>query len=202
VLLWLAEWAAQLGLVIRPVRLMQLPRVNHASKRSFRALMDVVGSLQEPAVLALQLWVVTAGFFYFTENVYGSGETREAMASMPDALYWTQIFLMGEWAVVDFSYGAGSRLVNFCCLCGVALTALPVGLGVEAMRNALEDAAQRQRLHQLLLRQAAEHSRRMMSLHKPDAAPPRRGTQGFVRDVRSSARRFLSVRSEPLHPEG
>eukprot|EP00929_Paragymnodinium_shiwhaense_P105173 TRINITY_DN70096_c0_g1_i1.p1 TRINITY_DN70096_c0_g1~~TRINITY_DN70096_c0_g1_i1.p1 ORF type:complete len:1193 (+),score=133.75 TRINITY_DN70096_c0_g1_i1:243-3581(+) len=161
-LVWLASWAAQVGLVLRPVRLMQLPRINRASKRSWRALLDVGGALVEPAALAFELWMIIAGLFYFTENTYGSGEAREAMATMPDALYWTQIFLMGEWAVVDFSYGAGTRLVNFCCLIGVAVTALPVGLGVEAMRGALEEAAERRRLHQVLLRRAAEHSKNLM----------------------------------------
>lgn len=78
------------------------------------------------------------------ENFYaveGEPSDKEQMGSIPDALYWCSIYLLGEWANDEFTDGAGSRLCIFYCLCGVALFSIPVGIMVEAGRATLEKVA-------------------------------------------------------------
>eukprot|EP00439_Symbiodinium_sp_Y106_P064807 s4891_g10.t1 len=72
------------------------------------------------------------------------------MGSIPDALYWCSIYLLGEWANDEFTDGAGSRMCIFYCLCGVALFSIPVGIMVEAGQSTLlKIADERRELEQL-----------------------------------------------------
>merc|ERR1719473_2204468 len=52
-------------------------------------------------------------------------------------MYWTSIFLVGEWAIIDFSEGAGSRLCIFYCVFGIMVFAIPVGVIGEALHSTL-----------------------------------------------------------------
>ena len=44
---------------------------------------------------------------------------------MPNALYYTAVFLGGEWGVVDFTW-PGRTVCPFLCVVGIALYAIPV----------------------------------------------------------------------------
>lgn len=119
----------------------QIRREVLAVKQTLKAALP---SLAMPAVISLQLWVLTAGSFVWLENFYaveGEPSDKEQMGSIPDALYWCSIYLLGEWANDEFTDGAGSRLCIFYCLCGVALFSIPVGIMVEAGRATLEKVA-------------------------------------------------------------
>eukprot|EP00747_Dinoflagellata_sp_TGD_P072992 gnl/TRDRNA2_/TRDRNA2_157707_c0_seq1.p1 gnl/TRDRNA2_/TRDRNA2_157707_c0~~gnl/TRDRNA2_/TRDRNA2_157707_c0_seq1.p1 ORF type:complete len:153 (+),score=28.87 gnl/TRDRNA2_/TRDRNA2_157707_c0_seq1:64-459(+) len=74
--------------------------------------------------------------FFFVENRY-HGPAEEEFVSIPSTMYWCCIFLTGEWAMVDFSEGAGSRICIFCCLVGVTVFAIPVGIIVEAVQSTM-----------------------------------------------------------------
>jgi len=52
--------------------------------------------------------------------------TQTAFTSMPDALYYTAVFLGGEWGVVDFTW-PGRIVCLFLCIAGIALYAIPIG---------------------------------------------------------------------------
>ena len=45
---------------------------------------------------------------------------------MPDALYYTAIFLGGEWGVVDFTW-PGRLVCLFLCVVGIGLYSIPIG---------------------------------------------------------------------------
>lgn len=45
---------------------------------------------------------------------------------MPNALFYTAVFLGGEWGVVDFTW-PGRCVCLFLCVVGIALYAIPIG---------------------------------------------------------------------------
>jgi len=51
---------------------------------------------------------------------------QTAFTNMPNALYFTSVFLGGEWGVVDFTW-PGRVVCLFLCVIGIALYAVPVG---------------------------------------------------------------------------
>ena len=52
--------------------------------------------------------------------------TQKAFVNMPNALFYTAVFLGGEWGVVDFSM-PGRFVCLFLCVVGIALYAIPIG---------------------------------------------------------------------------
>jgi len=51
---------------------------------------------------------------------------QSAFNNMPESLYYTAVFLGGEWGVVDFTW-PGRVVCLFLCVVGIALYAIPVG---------------------------------------------------------------------------
>jgi hypothetical protein len=52
--------------------------------------------------------------------------SQSAFVNMPDALYYTAVFLGGEWGKVDFTWG-GRCVCVFLCIVGIAIYAIPIG---------------------------------------------------------------------------
>jgi hypothetical protein len=59
-------------------------------------------------------------------EVYPGLCSQKAFTNMPDALYFTAVFLGGEWGVIDFTW-PGRIVCLFLCVVGIALYAIPVG---------------------------------------------------------------------------
>ena len=60
-------------------------------------------------------------------NEYYPGLCQQsAFTNMPDALYYTAIFLGGEWGVVDFTW-PGRLVCLFLCVVGIGLYSIPIG---------------------------------------------------------------------------
>mmetsp|Transcript_4500 Transcript_4500/g.12513 ORF Transcript_4500/g.12513 Transcript_4500/m.12513 type:complete len:519 (-) Transcript_4500:133-1689(-) len=58
---------------------------------------------------------------------YGTDMCEQtSFVNMPDALFYTAVFLGGEWGLVDFTWG-GRFVCMFLCVIGIALYAIPVG---------------------------------------------------------------------------
>lgn len=51
---------------------------------------------------------------------------QTSFVNMPDSLFYTAVFLGGEWGLVDFTWG-GRFVCMFLCVIGIALYAIPVG---------------------------------------------------------------------------
>lgn len=64
--------------------------------------------------------------------------TGAAFSSIPDAMFYTAIFLGGEWAQVDFTW-PGKVLCCALCVMGIALFAIPVGTVFEAFQDVLQE---------------------------------------------------------------
>lgn len=52
--------------------------------------------------------------------------SQDAFTNMPNTLYYTAVFLVGEWGVVDFTW-PGRFVCMFLCVVGIAIYAIPVG---------------------------------------------------------------------------
>ena len=60
-------------------------------------------------------------------NEYYPGMCQQsAFTNMPNALYYTAIFLGGEWGVVDFTW-PGRAVCLFLCVVGIGLYSIPIG---------------------------------------------------------------------------
>ncbi|GKY98976.1 hypothetical protein MPSEU_000853300 [Mayamaea pseudoterrestris] len=51
---------------------------------------------------------------------------QAAFTSMPNSLYYTAVFLGGEWGLVDFTW-PGRLICMFLCVAGIGLYAVPIG---------------------------------------------------------------------------
>jgi hypothetical protein len=52
--------------------------------------------------------------------------SQSSFTDMPNALFYTAVFLGGEWSVVDFTW-PGRMVCLFLCVVGIALYAIPIG---------------------------------------------------------------------------
>lgn len=149
------EHVLEIALVCRVIRVLDFPLVRKTGEKTFRAVVAALSSLVQPAVLALMIWITSASVFMWVEHMY-HGPDEENMSAMPETLYWTSIYIIGEWANVDFSPGAGSRMCIFYCLFGVAVFAVPVALMMEAVDTTLNSIHEEQKaLKDLLSRRAS-----------------------------------------------
>jgi hypothetical protein len=59
-------------------------------------------------------------------DVYPGLCTQAAFTNIPNSLFFTAVFLVGEWGVIDFSW-PGRIVCLFLCVVGIALYAIPTG---------------------------------------------------------------------------
>ncbi|CAM9449358.1 unnamed protein product, partial [Hapterophycus canaliculatus] len=122
--------------VLRLFRILQLEHFVSA----FSLLDDVWtqsrDTLAATGLLALVVWVGSACLFYLFEK--DNACTGEAFSSIPDAMYYTAIFLGGEWAEVDFTW-PGKVLCCVLCVFGIVLFGIPVGTVFEAFQEVMQE---------------------------------------------------------------
>jgi len=135
------EVVIELMLVFRVVRVLDFRWFRQQSLLLGRAALEAGRNLGVPLVFGLYVWVFSACIFTYTE-VYYDGIAQRELSSIPAAMYWTNIFLVGEWSIIDFSIGAGSRLCIFYCVFGIMVFAVPVGVIGEAMQSTLMQVSQ------------------------------------------------------------
>eukprot|EP00752_Nemacystus_decipiens_P005802 g5248.t1 len=122
--------------VLRLFRILQLEHFVSA----FSLLDDVwtasKDTLAATGLLALVVWVGSACLFYLFEkdNVC----TGDAFSSIPDAMFYTAVFLGGEWAQIDFTW-PGKVLCCVLCVFGIVLFGIPVGSVFEAFQDVMQE---------------------------------------------------------------
>eukprot|EP00927_Polykrikos_kofoidii_P086361 TRINITY_DN964_c0_g4_i1.p1 TRINITY_DN964_c0_g4~~TRINITY_DN964_c0_g4_i1.p1 ORF type:complete len:1265 (+),score=230.66 TRINITY_DN964_c0_g4_i1:161-3955(+) len=149
---------ASLSRIFRLVRLFRLLQLEHFLT-AFTVLDNVffrsASVLGATGLLALVIWVATAALFFLFErenpNFCSVWETQacsdwytegcvcaeSAMDTLPHALFYTAIFLCGEWALIDFTV-PGKFLCLFLCVIGIGLYAIPTGTLFESFGAVLE----------------------------------------------------------------
>lgn len=145
--------------VFRLIRLFRLLELEHFIT-AFTILDNVIcrskGVLIATGVLAFSIWLCAGAMFFLFEKdnpnwcKAWADETCAAkwepscvcaspsnFDTMPHSLFYTAIFLAGEWPVVDFTIGG-----KICCLAmlviGIGLAALPVGTLFDSFGEELE----------------------------------------------------------------
>jgi voltage-gated potassium channel len=120
--------------VLRLLRILQLEHFTEA----FTLLDDVFRACRNTLVatsfLAIIIWVFSSYLFYVLER--GNPAVGDAFDSLPNAMYYTAIFLSGEWGHTDFT-PAGKVLCCFLVVVGLGLYAMPVAAFFDAFGEVL-----------------------------------------------------------------
>jgi hypothetical protein len=143
----LYDWFTFL-LVCRIVRMLDWPMFRRMWFATVTGMKDSVAYLLLPAYLAACTWVYLSAAFMWTEQYY-KGDYKDKMDSIPAAMYWTSIFVIGEWPMADFSTAAGSCLCIFTVILGTAIFAAPFGILVEAANHALQFAVKQDEIEHI-----------------------------------------------------
>lgn len=86
--------------------------------------------------MAMMVWVCgSIGFYNFEQ---GNPRMDGAFDSLTSSMYYSMIFLGGEWGKIDFT-PAGKVVCLFYCIIGIALYGIPVGAVFEAFGTVLEE---------------------------------------------------------------
>merc|ERR1712232_811035 len=137
-------------LTCRALRILEILYFRRSIVLVSRALVDASGYLLVPAFMAFTVLLHASYFFMWCENRY-NGPARAQFTSIPNTMYWTSMFVIGEWPMADFSPGAGTRVCIFLVLFGVVVFAVPTGIMIEtvqsALETAMEEAEELQKLH-------------------------------------------------------
>jgi hypothetical protein len=137
--------------IIRVTRMLSFKCIEKETSVIKKSIVKALPQLWAPSIIAAFVWVMTATIFMWLQGFYGGdnsipgAEEEEWMVSIPTSMYWCVIFLLGEWANVDFTDGAGSRMAIFYCLFAIMLFAIPTGILVEAVQATLAEFEHEQR---------------------------------------------------------
>jgi len=123
----------------RMLRLWRVLQFEHYTE-AFTLIDDVFRKSKDTLVatgfLSVIIWVFSAYGFYVLEK--DNKALGGAFENIPNALYYTAIFLSGEWGQVDFS-PLGKVLACFLVVAGIGLYAIPVGALFDAFQETLEE---------------------------------------------------------------
>ncbi|CAM9194722.1 unnamed protein product [Chrysoparadoxa australica] len=132
-----ASFDASVFRVLRLFRLLQLEHFMSAFTLLDDVWREAKDVLAATGLLALIVWITSATLLFLSER--GNACTGEAFADIPSAMYYTAIFLGGEWGQLDFSLVGRLVCCVLCCM-GIALFAIPVGTVFEAFGEVLTEA--------------------------------------------------------------
>jgi hypothetical protein len=154
----------------RVVRILSFARFQRETTVIMQALCDSATLLLLPAFLALHVWLTAANLFTWFENSW-AGPARQEFTSIPATMYWTSWFLLGEWPLIDFS-PLGSIVCVFCCLWGMMLFAIPLGIIVEGVQSALMRELVQQDIDSQIKGTSRNEATTAASTSSKPAAPP------------------------------
>jgi hypothetical protein len=128
--------------IFRIARVFRILQLEHFVE-AFTLLDDVYRAskqvLQATGLLALVIWVGSATLFYLSEQGNSNFADIDAFQNVFDSLYFTAVFLGGEWGLVDFTL-FGKILSIILCVLGLALFAIPIGTLFEAFEDIIGKA--------------------------------------------------------------
>eukprot|EP00927_Polykrikos_kofoidii_P039095 TRINITY_DN3352_c0_g1_i1.p1 TRINITY_DN3352_c0_g1~~TRINITY_DN3352_c0_g1_i1.p1 ORF type:complete len:1262 (+),score=173.67 TRINITY_DN3352_c0_g1_i1:129-3788(+) len=146
---------SDLSRLVRLFRLLQLEHFLTAFTVLDNVFFRSKGVLAATGVLALIIWLCSGALFYVFEranpNFCSVWETlaceekytdgcicsESAFDTMPHSLFYTAVFLCGEWALIDFTI-LGKLLCLVLSVVGIALYAIPTGTLFDSFGAVLE----------------------------------------------------------------
>lgn len=124
--------------IFRLLRLLQLENFVSAFTLLDLAWKKCRETLVATGFMALLVWVCGSVLFYNFEKGNTNFEGGP-FDTLPMSMYYTGIFLGGEWALIDFTPW-GQVVCVFYCVIGIALTGIPVGAVFEAFSTVISEA--------------------------------------------------------------
>lgn len=122
--------------IFRLVRIVQLEKFVQAFSVLNTVWHSAKDSLVSTLFIALLVWVIGSCLFYACEK--DNPRMEGAFKDLPSSMYYSAIFLGGEWGKIDFT-PAGMVVCMFYCIAGIGIFSLPVGSVFEAFGDALAD---------------------------------------------------------------
>ena len=129
---------ASMAVIFRIFRLFRVLQLEHFCE-AFTLLDDVYRQsenvLKATGLMALIIWLLSGVLFYLFEsnnpnwckdNNCDQPNANPAFGDIPSALYYTAIFLGGEWAKTDFTFG-GKVLCILLVVVGIGIYSIPIG---------------------------------------------------------------------------
>eukprot|EP00933_Yihiella_yeosuensis_P042821 TRINITY_DN37486_c0_g1_i1.p1 TRINITY_DN37486_c0_g1~~TRINITY_DN37486_c0_g1_i1.p1 ORF type:complete len:431 (-),score=73.90 TRINITY_DN37486_c0_g1_i1:131-1258(-) len=127
------------GFIFRIMRLLRILQLEDFVE-SFTLLDDAWVKCKETMVaagfMALLVWVIGSVLFYEFEK--DNPRMGDNFKDLPSSMFFTVVFLGGEWAMIDFTPGGQIVCVIYCVM-GIGLYGIPVGAVFEAFSDVLED---------------------------------------------------------------
>eukprot|EP00927_Polykrikos_kofoidii_P029451 TRINITY_DN25476_c0_g3_i1.p1 TRINITY_DN25476_c0_g3~~TRINITY_DN25476_c0_g3_i1.p1 ORF type:complete len:1457 (-),score=120.37 TRINITY_DN25476_c0_g3_i1:138-4508(-) len=122
----------ELFLATQMLFILQIEDVFHTRRIMSRLWTEMRSNIGSMVILGIIFWIQTSTLWFLSER------TRIAeLDSMPSTLYYTSIFLLGEWCVFDFG-SVGAVLSILYTLIGVGIYALPMGATADALTSLIE----------------------------------------------------------------
>lgn len=126
--------------VVRILRLMQLDDFRSSFSMLSDAWISCRDSMVAAGFMALLVWIIGSVLFYNCEK--DNPRMEGAFATLPSSMYYSLIFLGGEWGKIDFT-PAGQIVCTFYCVMGIGLYGIPVGAVFEAFSDVLAEAEEK-----------------------------------------------------------
>lgn len=132
------------GTILRVFRLVRMFKAEHYIE-AFTVFDNVFARQKSMIVVTLFLsaivWIIFATIFYFTEMGREAGEG--AFDSIPLSMFFTLLFLGGEWARCDLSV-PGQLAGALLCFVGIGLFSLPAGILMDGFQDIIADRQEEQ----------------------------------------------------------
>jgi len=165
--------AMEMIMLLRVIRILDFPYFRREVVMVFRGLRSAVPVLVVPAFLALYVWILSSSLFCWLEHVY-DGPDKRFMPSIPEAMYWTSHFLIGEWVMIDFTQGAGNRVVILVVLFGAMIFSIPLGIIIESVQSSLRmELLEEDSLEDLRERMDAANAEADAAAERPEEERPK-----------------------------
>ncbi|KAF4675814.1 hypothetical protein FOL47_007240 [Perkinsus chesapeaki] len=134
------QFDASIFRVFRIFRILLLEHFLVAWQRLSLVWSECRESVLSTGIFAAIIWLFASCLFYEFEHTsdFSTKWIGQPFDSIPSSMYYTAVFLGGEWGLVDFT-PPGKCLCVILALVGVALFSLPAGLVFEAFGDVLND---------------------------------------------------------------
>eukprot|EP00397_Hematodinium_sp_SG-2012_P000881 GEMP01000882.1.p1 GENE.GEMP01000882.1~~GEMP01000882.1.p1 ORF type:complete len:1405 (+),score=241.47 GEMP01000882.1:321-4535(+) len=128
------------GMTWRVILILEWPIFQGMRKLLRKVWNDVRGMLGASLIFLLVIWQYGSVLFYLSENSspepHGLDDDNP-FTSLPSSMYFSAIFLFGEWTFINFTT-LGNVVCCIYCLFGLTVFSIPMGGIFESLGNAME----------------------------------------------------------------
>lgn len=143
-------WDGNANIFLRTLQLVSLMKIDR-SLPSFTLLDNVFSRehtgrlLMCTVVLALVIWIMCSAVLYIVE--YHNANMHGGFDTMPLSLFYTMIFLGGEWAKADLSEPLGEMVGAFIAILGIGIVGIPISIFFDGYQEVASEYLQSKGLY-------------------------------------------------------